>query len=94
LIARWTVSGFSEVGDAPLQIVSYNRAGLFLAVLDGKMPPPHMEPILRAFLEAGISLESGHGDWVRFNSASYDGLDRRSARSTTALFAGLLQYLS
>jgi hypothetical protein len=55
-------SGFSEVGDAPLQIVSYNRAGLFLAVLDGKMPPPHMEPTLRAFLEAGISLESGHGE--------------------------------
>ena len=57
-------SGFSGVGDAPLQVISYNRAGLFLAVLDIEMPPPHTEPILKAFLEAGISIESGHGDWV------------------------------
>jgi hypothetical protein len=57
-------SGFSEVGDAPLKIVSSNRPGLFLVVLDAQVPPSDTEPILRAFSEAGIPIESGHGDWV------------------------------
>ncbi len=57
-------SGFSGVGDAPLQVVSYNRPGLFLAVLDAQAPPSDTEPILKAFSEAGIPIESGHGDWV------------------------------
>jgi hypothetical protein len=61
-------SGFSGVGDAPLEIVSSNRPGLFLAVRDVAIPPPQTEPILKAFFEAGISIESGYGDWVPDNN--------------------------
>jgi hypothetical protein len=57
-------AGFSGVGDSPLEILSYNRPGLFLAVRDTSRPPPATEPILRAFTDAGIPIESGFGDWV------------------------------
>lgn len=60
-------SGFSGVGDAPLSVVSFNRPGLFLAVRDAAAPPAHTGPILKAFFEAGIPIESGHGDWVPDN---------------------------
>jgi hypothetical protein len=57
-------AGFEGVGDVPLSIVSSNRPGLFLAVRDGSRAPLHTESILKAFAEAGISVESGYGDWV------------------------------
>lgn len=57
-------AGFSGVGDAPLEIVSYNRPGLFLAVRDGSAPPPHTRPIINAFSAAGIPIEVGNGNWV------------------------------
>jgi hypothetical protein len=57
-------AGFSNVGDAPLDIVSSNRPGLFLAVRDANKAPPDTDPILKAFFEAGIRIESGHADWV------------------------------
>lgn len=60
-------SDFSGVGDAPLQIVSSNRPGLFLAVRNSAAPPPQTAFILKAFSEAGIPIESGHGDWVPDN---------------------------
>lgn len=64
LCAAFNDAGFSGVGDAPLQIVSSNRPGLFLAVRDGASPPPHTNSILKAFSEAGIPVESGYADWV------------------------------
>jgi hypothetical protein len=63
--AAFNEAGFVGVGDAYLSgIVSYNRPGLFLAVRDASKEPPQTEPILKAFFEAGIPIESGHGDWV------------------------------
>lgn len=60
----FTEAGFTGVGDAPLEILSINRAGVILAVRDANAPPPHTLPILSAFKEAGISVESGPADWV------------------------------
>jgi hypothetical protein len=57
-------AGFSGAGDAPLQIISINRTGVFLAVRDGNKPPPDTDPILRAFAAAGIPVDSGYADWV------------------------------
>lgn len=56
-------SGFSDVGDKPLNIVSYNAPGLYLATRD-RSPPSHFEGILRAFQSADIPIIVGQGDWV------------------------------
>ncbi|MDO8360758.1 MAG: hypothetical protein Q7T08_12055 [Devosia sp.] len=57
-------AGFAGVGDAPLEIVSYNRAGLFLAYRSVNSPPPHLAPVLGAFQKAGVPIEPGQGNWV------------------------------
>lgn len=57
-------AGYKGVGDAPLNIVSINRSGLFLAIREADKPPPDTNPILRAFAEAKIPVGSGFADWV------------------------------
>jgi hypothetical protein len=57
-------AGFSGTGDAPLQIISINRTGIFLAVRDGNKPPPDTDAILRAFAAAEVPVEPGYADWV------------------------------
>jgi hypothetical protein len=49
-------AGFSGVGDAPLEIISTERAGIVIAIRDGNAAPPHIKAIIDAFAKAAIPV--------------------------------------
>jgi len=64
ITAALTEAGFTGVGDAPLDIISLDEPGVFIAVKNGTNPPPHAMPILSAFQAARIEMRNTTANWV------------------------------
>jgi hypothetical protein len=54
LSAVFNSAGYENVGDRPLDVVSTNKPGLFVAIRDANDRPPQLDPIAAAFKAAGI----------------------------------------
>jgi len=57
-------SGFSNVGDKPLSVVSTNLPGLFLVIRDKEHIPPQATAIMGAFHAANIPITAHEEEYV------------------------------